>query len=50
MAPQYIIASVCYCQEDLNMIAMVGKSDRPGWLAEACQSFFIFFHMQLPPL
>ena len=23
--------------EDLNMIAMIGRSDQPCWLAEACK-------------
>ena len=35
--------------EDLNMIAIIGTSDRPYWLAEACESLLLFLlcHMLL---
>ena len=29
--------------EDLNMIAIIGTSDRPCWLAEACKILLFFF-------
>ena len=33
----YIHSRLPNFHEDLNMLAMIGTSDRPCWLAEACK-------------
>ena len=34
-------------QEDLNMIAIIGTSDRPCWLAEACKILLLLLQVLL---
>ncbi len=34
--------------DDLNMVAMIGTSDRPCWLAESCKTLHLLLHDKCP--